>query len=208
MEVDKTVVGRRINSIRKEKGLSMEAFGLLVDNASKGLVNNWEKGVNLPNNKRLKIIAELGNLTVSELLYGSIEDYLLQEIKAYFDNNEGVEFSKEGENEIIKDALQQSLKNTLINALYGEENEKHIFNSLLNDEITKAILRRLNLTGYTNSGFIRYVLIELKDTKDQLKGYLDNGIDKNLYDETVNILDKASTDIKALKEKYNNTEQK
>ena len=42
----------------------------------------------------------------------------------------------------------------------------------------------------------------MKDTKDQLKGYLDNGINKDLYNETVSILDKASSEIKVLKEKY------
>lgn len=44
-------VGNRIKSIRKEKGLTMEEFGKKL-NTSKGAVNNWETGKNLPNNER------------------------------------------------------------------------------------------------------------------------------------------------------------
>ena len=202
MNIDKTALGNRIQLIRKELGKTLKDFGKLVDDADKSLVSRWEKGLTVPNNKRLKIIAELGNLTIPELLYGSIEDYLLKEINNYFDNQVGFDSSPEGIEYVKKDALQQSLKNPILNAIYGEESEEHLFNSLLDDEISKAILRRFNLTDFTNLGFIRYALIELKDTKDQLKGYLDNGINKDLYNETVSILDKASSEIKVLKEKY------
>ena len=77
MNIDKTALGNRIQLIRKELGKTLKDFGKLVDDADKSLVSRWEKGLTVPNNKRLKIIAELGNLTISELLYGSIEDYLL-----------------------------------------------------------------------------------------------------------------------------------
>jgi len=46
----------------------MNDFGKLIDNASKGMVNNWEKGVNLPNKNRLKLIADFANISVEELL--------------------------------------------------------------------------------------------------------------------------------------------
>ena len=53
----------------------MQKFGGIIDDAPKGSVNSWEKGVNLPNEKRLKQIAILGNVTLNELLYGSFKDY-------------------------------------------------------------------------------------------------------------------------------------
>ena len=68
MGIDKKEVGRRIRRIRKEKGMNQSDFGKEVDNAHKGLVSRWESGVNLPNNERLKKIAELGGMTVDELL--------------------------------------------------------------------------------------------------------------------------------------------
>ena len=54
----------------------MQKFGEIIDNAPKGSVNSWEKGVNLPNEKRLKQIATLGNMTLNELLYGSFKEYV------------------------------------------------------------------------------------------------------------------------------------
>ena len=67
-----TQLGNRIKSIRLSLGETMEEFGARF-NTSKGTVNNWEKGRNLPNKKSLLIIANLVNLTVEELLGTDIE---------------------------------------------------------------------------------------------------------------------------------------
>lgn len=65
-------VGYRIRDIRKNKlGLSMSAFAKEIDDKSKsGTISNWETGKNLPNNERLKRIAELGETSVEYLLTG------------------------------------------------------------------------------------------------------------------------------------------
>lgn len=76
MFVNKEDVGKRILAIRKKYSYSMQKFGKIIDNAPKGSVNSWEKGVNLPNEKRLKQIATLGNITLNELLYGSFKEYV------------------------------------------------------------------------------------------------------------------------------------
>ena len=52
MDINAKSVGSRINDIRLSLGLSMEQFGKLF-NTSKGTVNNWEKGRNLPNKENL-----------------------------------------------------------------------------------------------------------------------------------------------------------
>lgn len=62
-------IGEKIRKIRTDLGLSMSAFAEKIDSTSKsGTVSNWETGKNMPNNKRLKRIAELGNISVDELL--------------------------------------------------------------------------------------------------------------------------------------------
>lgn len=77
MNINKIDVGNRISSIRKSLGYTMKEFGVKMDDsvASDSIVSRWEKGKSLPNNERLKRIAELGNTTVEYLLYGSLDDY-------------------------------------------------------------------------------------------------------------------------------------
>lgn len=84
MAIDKKAVGKRINMIRHRLGLTMEEFGIKVDKALKSNVSKWERGDSLPNNSRIKIIAELGEMSIDALLYGSIyEKYssLIDELK-------------------------------------------------------------------------------------------------------------------------------
>jgi transcriptional regulator with XRE-family HTH domain len=70
-------LGSRIENIRLELGETMEEFGSRF-NTSKGTVNNWEKDRNRPNKTNLKAIAELGNISVQELLY---EDHATNKIE-------------------------------------------------------------------------------------------------------------------------------
>lgn len=53
----------------KKLGLSMEAFGKLIDtNVQSGTVSNWETGKNLPNNSRLLKISRIAEISMEELL--------------------------------------------------------------------------------------------------------------------------------------------
>ena len=71
-------IGSRIKSIRISQGLSMEEFGKKFEpKATKGTVSNWENGNYLPNNERLKRIAELGKVTMTYLLEGK---YMMKDI--------------------------------------------------------------------------------------------------------------------------------
>lgn len=73
-------VGERIRKIRKQLGFSMSEFASRIDTIAKsGTVSNWETGKNLPNNERLKKIAELGNTTIEYLLSGNPWDNLSPE---------------------------------------------------------------------------------------------------------------------------------
>lgn len=84
--VNKKAVGSRIKQIRMNKGYTLEAFGKLF-NASKGNVQQWENGVSLPNKERLASISKIADMTVNELLYGSIHEYLENNIDIFFRNN-------------------------------------------------------------------------------------------------------------------------
>lgn len=85
MKPNKKLVGKRIQAIRLNRGLTLEQFGELIGASkssisewesgkhlppAKSIISRWEKGVMLPNNSRINKIAQLGNLTVNELLYG------------------------------------------------------------------------------------------------------------------------------------------
>ena len=59
--------GERIKDIRLELGETLEQFGERF-NTSKATVFNWEKGRNLPNKSNLKKIAEIGGISVEELI--------------------------------------------------------------------------------------------------------------------------------------------
>lgn len=71
MDANANEVGRRIKQIRKNKGLNQTDFAKRIG-ATLPAVSNWETGKNLPNNERLKAIADIGNLTVDELLHGKL----------------------------------------------------------------------------------------------------------------------------------------
>lgn len=64
-------LGERIKFVRTQLGLTMEEFIQRIDGKDgkgrSGTVNNWETGKNAPNKRRLKRIAELGNISVPYL---------------------------------------------------------------------------------------------------------------------------------------------
>lgn len=69
MKPDPSIVGLRVKNIRESIGVNQNEFAKLI-NATVPAVSNWENGRSLPNNERLKKIAEIGKLSVNELLYG------------------------------------------------------------------------------------------------------------------------------------------
>lgn len=66
-------LGKRIKQHRQNKGLNMREYGELIDNASDSIVSRWEKDISIPKTKRLKLIADDMDITVTELLNGSDE---------------------------------------------------------------------------------------------------------------------------------------
>jgi transcriptional regulator with XRE-family HTH domain len=83
--IDKKAVGSRINQIRIRKGYTLEAFGKLFS-VSKSNVLKWEQGQSLPNKERLASISKIADITVNELLYGSIDEFLQNNLKNFIFN--------------------------------------------------------------------------------------------------------------------------
>jgi DNA-binding helix-turn-helix protein len=83
--VDKKAVGFRIKQIRLNKGYTLEAFGKLFG-AKKGNVQQWENGISLPNKERIASISKIADITVNELLYGSIDEFLQNNLKNFIFN--------------------------------------------------------------------------------------------------------------------------
>lgn len=84
--INKKAVGSRIKQIRTNKGYTLEAFGKLF-NVSKSNVLKWEQGQSLPNKERIANISKIADLTVNEFLYGSIDEYLENNINFLFRKN-------------------------------------------------------------------------------------------------------------------------
>ena len=91
--------GVRVKVIRKSLGLTMKEFGIRMGNpvASDSIVSRWEKGKSFPNNERLKRIAEIGDISVEELLYGKQGKITTNNITATQQGNKYTIIIKEGE---------------------------------------------------------------------------------------------------------------
>lgn len=109
MEIDKGALGERIKSIRKQSGKTLQSFGQTIDNADKSLVSRWEKGLTVPSNPRLKLIAEIGGTTVDFLLYGSLDDYarsLLNDLERELNEDDSI---NKGAIRLIVDEVENRL---------------------------------------------------------------------------------------------------
>lgn len=107
MEKDKKAIGKRIESIRLKVGETMEQFGKRF-NTSKGTVNNWEKGRNLPNKGNLASIASLGGISVEELLYGNLESQVRSRMISHLQFN-----GKQVNEESLKRTVEYAKRNSI-----------------------------------------------------------------------------------------------
>lgn len=81
---DPVSVGNKIREIRMSRGLTMEEFGeKIYPVAHKSIVSRWESGRSIPNNSRLKQIAEIGNISVVNLLKGGEKIMNMRDLNIY-----------------------------------------------------------------------------------------------------------------------------
>lgn len=109
LKVNKRNVGLRIRQIRNSLNLTLEEFGKIFSsdvnnklNAGKSNVSTWERGDSLPNKQRLEIIAKKGNMTVNELLYGSLDEFLDNNLASILEYQTGNKISSNEEYSIAR----------------------------------------------------------------------------------------------------------
>lgn len=197
MEIDKKAVGLRIKSIRISRGFNMEEFGKLVNNTSKGAVNNWEKGVNLPNAERLSIVARLGGITVNELLYGDITNYvyaLAEDFKQSppdKESRESLENMSEDQYQILISVLIERVKRK---RFFYEDKDKIVA------ELQSLAVKHfwdfpsVSIGDYSLLGILNKELNELKE------GLLLHEDEKEDYMRWIKLIEKFIAEVNALEE--------
>ena len=184
MDEEKRVIGSRIKSIRQEKGLTLESFGEYIDRASKGLVGNWEKGVNLPNNKRLKMIANFGKISVNELLNGTNYE-LKSKVMQYTDEIMNTEI-KEKNSESYKELYDPVFKEKAVKFLVNHYDFSNLTDTEFKQKTKKLLDEQLLIRLYekkyspSNENAINFAC-------DGLTTFLKNEIDTYFRDKNTEI---------------------
>lgn len=124
-ELDKIEVGKKIKEIRLSRGETAEVFGKHFDPpANRGLVSGWENGRYLPSPERLKVIAEVGNISVDELLKGrSIDNDDFDYAKDIYDSYFYERFNRYN---IYEDEINKILERAILNARETVKNIKNV----------------------------------------------------------------------------------
>lgn len=153
MKPNKKLVGKRIQAIRLEKGLTLKQFGEMLgkiklkneieassnvqNTVNKSNVLRWEQGISLPNKERLNKIAQLANITVNELLYGNNE-YDIEDL----------------EQRLLEIPIEERVE--LILRVFKETSKKHkrkkqlLKNNRLTNLLTYILTRKGEINNMTN----------------------------------------------------------
>lgn len=191
MEINNENVARRIESIRSNLGLSMERFGEML-NTSKASVNNWEKGKNLPNNERLKHIAELGNVEIDELLYGDPNSRIYRVISDWEDGEEEYipyvinYFSNKNIKYPSNDEIRKAYDYILNEVI--ETSQKRVAGILLGYHVKSAeeyLYEALKDDGIKNSHKVKSAIEELTEAVTNYEIHFDRSVDE-LYEKFKN----------------------
>lgn len=201
MEINKQKLGDRIRNVRNKRLESMEKFGQAIADATnnqsksgKSNVSRWERGENIPNNETLKAIADLGDLTVDELLYGSERDYIVPLIQLAVKKHMHIDLDTEEAHHVY-------------NRMHFLEDGKAYSYSAdsLFDENREFFERTLLKTTIKNkTGLIQFSLnllnLDKIDISSTYKDAVDSGnaIDENTYKSIVATIDKTIEEIKEL----------
>lgn len=227
MKVDKNTLGKRIKDIRVNKcSNTMEEFGNKVG-SGKSNVSRWERGENIPNSITLKKIAELGNITVDELLYGSFKNVvreLIEEAKYFANNGEfnELELDPKGLKDTLREissyywryyikvaneSKEEKARQEEIESLFSTISKK-CKNQGINMTDYKKIFQCIHsfftdtifLDSYSNIGFIDYTIDHLMNvTNEKLPNYIELANKQNMSIDS----DLYASTVEALSETMN-----
>lgn len=197
MEINKLALGNRIKSIRLEKSMNLKEFGYYIDNTSDSIVSRWEKGKSVPNAKRLKLIANAGGISVNELLYGDLTNYVYALAEDFKQNPPDKESRESLEN------MSEDQYKMLISVLIERVKRKRL--SYEDKEKIEAELQLLavqhfwdfpsiSIQDYSLLGILNKELTELKE------GMLLHEEEKEEYERWIQLIEKFIAEVKALQE--------
>ncbi|APZ49073.1 hypothetical protein BW721_04890 [Jeotgalibaca sp. PTS2502] len=203
MKPDLRKVGRRIFDIRTKLDLTQTEFGEMVDGAKKGIVSRWESGLNLPNRKRLDIIADAGGISVDELLYGDIGEYAATFLDTFIEDLIKDEDPDSFVTLLLKDPSQLKELKFQFTTLVKEYGFSHSEIEAMKKLANETIFRFLRGEDDSNKGAINITYNTLKDllsTVDNM--FLDlkaghdvtvykDGMDATLHEKLTEILTEA-----------------
>lgn len=220
--INKKAVGHRIKTIRTQKGLTMKEFGKLIEEAAQSLVTRWENGTSIPNNERLKKIADLGGISVNELLYGDMKNFT----SSYFDeriseNQEKAKGSFYGSMLNDSEYIQSVKEDFLHKVQFYDLN--HADTEALNKLIDESIYAVMRGEEYTNEGAFALAKNRLHDTVQQLEEFfhevireegknritpnIKNGLDPVIFERLKLIFNHAENEVSAAKDSYFNNDK-
>ena len=197
MEINKLALGNRIKSIRLEKSMNLKEFGYYIDNTSDSIVSRWEKGKSVPNAKRLKLIANAGGISVNELLYGDLTNYVYALAEDFKQNPPDKESRESLEN------MSEDQYKMLISVLIERVKRKRL--SYEDKEKIEAELQLLavkhfwdfpsiSIQDYSLLGILNKELTELKE------GMLLHEDEKEEYERWIQLIEKFIAEVKALEQ--------
>ncbi|CZQ88575.1 Hypothetical protein TFLO_1025 [Trichococcus flocculiformis] len=197
MEINKLALGNRIKSIRLEKSMNLKEFGYYIDNTSDSIVSRWEKGKSVPNAKRLKLIANAGGISVNELLYGDLTNYVYALAEDFKQNPPDKESRESLEN------MSEDQYKMLISVLIERVKRKRL--SYEDKEKIEAELQLLavkhfwdfpsiSIQDYSLLGILNKELTELKE------GMLLHEDEKEEYERWIQLIEKFIAEVKDLQE--------
>ena len=182
-KINKKAVGSRIRQIRLNKGYTLESFGKLFG-ASKGNVQQWENGVSLPNKERLTTIAKIADMTVNELVYGSVDEFLkfnYEKIITHTHRDHGELILKTiNISNFLKFIKDKKLDNSLLNDL---DNLLEIIWDLSNDYIMNT--KQKTYTTEKGSYIISDDLYKLIQALKILESHKDKTNNRGQLDDTI-----------------------
>ena len=203
---DKAAIGKRINSIRLEKGMTLEEFGNLFG-ADKSNVLKWEKGSSIPSPERLKLISKIGNITTDELLRGSKIEYAVSLCNSLIQKSSALSFVNKTliekySNKFI-DYIRHSLNSTeFSDTTYNEIDEFVVtkFNEFLNTPTSTIQLIDSVIWGnQIEINKINNFISSSTTIENKLSISSIEEIDKNIAKRIIEILDNSNLALKKLK---------
>lgn len=203
---DKAAIGKRINSIRLEKGMTLEEFGNLFG-ADKSNVLKWEKGSSIPSPERLKLISKIGNITIDELLRGSKIEYAVSLCNSLIKKAKSVSYSDkiliEKYSIQFIDYIRHSLNSMEFSDITYNEIDEFVvtkFNEFLNTPTNTTKLIDSVIRGNQSEINKIYNFISSSPTiENNLSISSIEEIDKNIAKRIIEILNDSNLELNKLK---------